>query len=209
MLTQLPLNSSIVKVTASKVFSLAPCTLTWHDRKLFVRAASLEESLDLEALQDSDRLVECLRRSPVEFVKLDASLDNISVVQWAEACGQAKKACYVNVPSVSEILSQPNPVFWFLKKSIHRATAIGLALALTPALVLGIAVFKLFDFKLQRQWAVGDRGRLFQMWVYLQPIDRSNGFCTIQSFLLRLVNVIQGELLLGESMPTSLNQGLS
>ena len=209
MLTQLPLASSVVKATVSKVLSSTPCALTWRDRKLFVSAASPEESLDLAALQDGDRLVECLRRSPVELVKLDSDLSPEMLLRWAEACGQAKKACYVNVPSVSEILSQPNPVLWFLKKSIHRATAIGLALALTPALVLGITVFKLFDFKLQRQWAVGDRGRLFQMWVCPQPIDRSNGFCTMQSFLLKLVNVMQGELLLGEPMPTALNQGLS
>ena len=204
--------------SSSSQFSSAPvkvalplttsCALTWDDRKLFVRAVSPEESLNLQGLQDPNRLVECLKRSPVELVKLDSDLSPELLLRWAEACGQAKKACYVNVPSVSEILSQPNPVLWFLKKSIHRMTAIGLALALTPALVLGITVFKLFDLKLQRQWAVGDRGRLFQMWVYQKPIDRSNGFCTMQSFLLKLVNVIQGELLLGAPMPTSLSQGL-
>ncbi len=183
------------------------CALTWRDRKLFVRAVSPAESLNLEALQDSDRLVECLRRSPVELVKLDSDLSPEVLLRWAVACGEAKKACYINVPSVSEILSQPNPVLWFFKKSIHRVTAIGLALAIMPILFITMTMFKMVDLRLQRRWAVGDRGRLFQLWVYQQPIDRSSGFFGLRSFLLKLVNVIQGDLLLGAPMPIALEQG--
>jgi hypothetical protein len=162
----------------------------------------------LASLQDGDRWVECLRRSPVQLVKLDADLSPELLLRWVEACGQAKKACYIHVPSVNEILSQPNPVLWFLKKSIHRAAAIALALALMPVLFVTMTVFKMFDLRLQRQWAVGDRGRLFQLWVYQQPMDRSSGFFAMRSFLLKLVNVIRGDLLLGAPMPTVLSQGL-
>ncbi len=198
------LRSAPVKVALPLTTS---CALTWRDRKLFVRAASPAESLNLEALQDSDRLVECLRRSPVELVKLDSDLSPEVLLRWAEACGKAKKACYINVPSVSEILSQPNPILWFVKKSIHRVTAIVLALAMMPVLFVTMTVFKMVDLRLQRQWAIGDRGRLLQLWVYEQPIDRSSGFFALRSFLLKLVNVIQGNLLLGTPMPTALEQG--
>jgi hypothetical protein len=211
MLAQTPLTVSRLRSTVSPASSALsqpslPCALTWRDRKLFVRAVSQEDSLDLAALQDSDRLVECLRRSPVELVKLDADLSPEMLLWWAEACGRAKKACYVSLPSVNAILSQTKPVGWFVKKSMHRMTAIVLALAMMPALVLVIPVFTMVNVKLQRQWAVGNRGRLFQMWVCQEPIDRSSVFNRIEPMVLKLLNVIQGHMLLSTPMPAPLEQ---
>jgi hypothetical protein len=212
MLAQPPLTVSRLRSTVSSKLSSAlsqpslPCALTWRDRKLFVRAASQEDSLELAALQDRDRLVECLKRSPVELVKLDSDLSPEMLLWWAEACGKAKKACYVNLPSMPELLSHPNPTLWFLKKSVHRVTAIVLAVMMMPAIVIAMPFSNLSSQHLQQRWAVGSRGKLVRMWICPDGNDRSGRFSAIASLALKLINVIQGKMLLSTPMPASLNQ---
>ena len=202
MLIQRSLTSSIVKATASKVFSSAPCALTWHDRQLFVRAASLEESLDLEAFQDSDRLVECLRRSPVELVKLASDLSPELLLRWAEACGQAKKACYVSQPS-DLLVKTPSSVVRsmasVMKRTVHSAVAGMMAAVLFPVLLAAMPTFRL-----NRRWAVGTRGQILDVLLVdeLQTVS-SAVVASMVGILARLLNVAQGKMLLNDPMPQS------
>ena len=194
MLIQRPLTSSIVKATASKVFSSVPCALTWRDRKLFVRAASLEESLDLEALQDSDRLVECLKRSPVELVKLDSDLSPELLLHWAEACGQAKKACYVSqFPSTESEVTKDRVKAW-IQRVLHRTTAVLIMTVLAP-----IFAFLALSFNLavKKQWAVLSGGKLSSIWL---PIDGEQS-SRLDGLVTRLINAVQGNMLLSDSLP--------
>ena len=209
MLIQPSLMSSLIKSTVPNVLPSAPCSLTWRDRKLFVRAASLEDSLDLEALQDSDRLVECLKRSPVISVELDSNLSPDAVLCWAEACGKAKKACHVRIPTFTEISRKPKPLAWFLYKSFHRVAAIILAFVVLPVLLLPVMYFKMPAFSLHKQWVVNNQGRLFQMWAWQNQDNKSDLLMTIQFVMLTLINVIKGDILLGVAMPASLEKMLS
>jgi hypothetical protein len=209
MITQSPLLSSSSRSNASKVISFAPCSLTWLDHKLFVRAVGQADSLDLEALKDGDRLVECLKRSPVVSVELDSNLSHDAVLRWAEACGKAKKACYVKIPALPEILNKPNPLAWFLYKSFHRVTAIILAFIVLPILLLPVMYFRMSAFSLHKQWAISNQGRLFQMWAWKNQQNNSDFLIATQFILLTLINVIQGEILLGTPMPESLDKALS
>jgi len=187
---------------------LTPYTLTWSDRKLLVSIDDSSESIFLPVVNDENHLVECLKRSPVESIRLDANLSPEILLRWAEACGQARKECYVMLPSVPETLNKPNPVLCFLYKSIHRITAIILAVMLLPALLLVVTAFNSSILRLHKQWVVGSRGRLFQIWV-CQEVPPSSGYLSpIQSVVLKLANAMQGEMLLSTPMPTSLVQFL-
>ena len=196
MLTQRPLTSSIVKATASKVFSSAPCSLTWRDRKLFVRAASVEESLDLEALQDSDRLVECLKRSPVELVKLDSDLSPELLLHWAEACGQAKKACYLTIPQIAT-LDKSNRLFSsIINKPFQQITACMLLVVVFPIIIIG-KVRDAASFDLDKRWAFDSSGRMIELFTAKEKIKN------LSSLYVTLLNVLLGNILISGDFSTS------
>lgn len=208
MTTQVSLISSSLRPTVSRVIPLAPCSLTWHDCKLLIQATIQEESMVLEVLKDADRVVECLKRSSVKSVELNSDLSPEMMLWWAEACRKAKKACYVTLPSPAKILSQPKPLTWLFYKSIHRITAIVLAIVMLPFLLLVLTSLGTSLLKIQRQWAVGERGQLVQMWIWQEPLDCSKWVQSIRSFLLKIINVIQGKTLLNVPMPNALEKAL-
>ncbi len=178
------------------------CALTWDDRKLLVRAVSPEESLNLQGLQDPDRLVECLKRSPVELVKLDSDLSPELLLRWAKACGQAKKACYV-INSSDLLVKTPSGVFGqtslVMKRGIHSAIAGVMAAVLFPVLLAAMPTFRL-----NRRWAVGARGRILNVLLVdeLQTVS-SAVIASMVGTLARLLNVAQGKMLLNDPMPQS------
>lgn len=139
------------------------CALTWRDRKLFVRAVSPAESLNLEALQDSDRLVECLRRSPVEIVKLDSALSPEVLLRWAEACEKAKKACYVSTSSIPELFTKTTSFLAALQRLLQPRNMLLLSIVLGPIGLLFASLVKISSLKVSKQWVVGQQGRLFQI----------------------------------------------
>ncbi len=162
----------------------------------------------VEVLQDSDRVVECLKRSPVERVELDLDLSPEMVLWWAEACNQAKKACYIKIPSPARILSQPKPLTWLFYRAIHRVTAILLAIAMLPLLLLVLIVLGTSVLATKKQWAIGERGRLIQMWVWHENLNYSIWLKPIRYLSLKLINVIQGKILLNAPMPNTLGQAI-
>jgi hypothetical protein len=208
MITQMPFASSTLRAKVSKVIPFSPCSLIWRDCKLLIQATSQEESMVLEVLKDSDRVVECLKRSSVKSVELNSDLSPEMMLWWAEACRKAKKSCYVTLPSPAKILSQPKPLTWLFYKSIHRIAAIALAVAMLPFLLLFLTPLGTSVLEMQQQWAVGERGQLLQMWVWQEPLDCSRSVQSMRSFLLKIINVIQGELLLNAPMPNTLEKAL-
>ena len=208
MTTQISLISSSLRPTVSRVIYLAPCSLIWNDCKLLIQATSQEESMVLEVLKNADRVVECLKRSSVKSVELNSDLSPEMMLWWAEACRKAKKSCYITLPSPAKILSQPKPLTWLFYRSIHRATAIALAVAMLPFLLLVLTPLGTSVLEMQQQWAIGERGQLIQMWIWQEPLDCSKWVQSIRSFLLKIINVIQGKLLLNAPMPNVLETAL-
>ncbi len=160
MLAQSSFRSTPVKVAQPLTTS---CALTWRDRKLFVRAVSPAESLNLAALQDGNRLVECLRRSPVELVKLDSDLSPEVLLRWAVACGQAKKACYVSASSIPDLFTKTTSLAASLQRLLQPRNMLLLTIALGPIGLLLASLVKLSSLKVGKQWVVGQQGRLFQI----------------------------------------------
>ena len=196
MLTQPSLTSSVVKSTVPNVLLSAPCSLTWRDRKLFVRAESFEDSLDLDALQNSDRLVECLKRSPVELVKLDSDLSPELLLWWAEACGQAKKACYLTIPQING-LDKSNKLFSsMINKPFQQITACVLLAFMSPIIIVG-KIREVTSFDLDKRWAFDRSGRMVELFTTKEKIKK------ISSLYVTLLNVVSGNMLLSGDFSTS------
>lgn len=202
MLASTSLMPTRTDSTGSKTLSksMVSCSLIWRNRKLFVRAASQEDSLNLAVFQDSDRLVECLKRSPVELVKLDSDLGPEMLLRWAEACGKAKKACYVSRASDLFIKMPSSAIGYALltaKKGIHRSIAGVMAALLFPILIVLSPTFRL-----TRCWAVGARGQVLDVLSVNEfHVVSSGRIARMVSTLARLLNVVQGKMLLNEPMP--------
>jgi hypothetical protein len=174
------------------------CALTWRDRKLFVRAASQTESLDLAALHDRDRLVECLRRSPVRLVKLDSDLSPELMLRWAEDCGKAKKACYVSASSIPDLLTKTTSVVSSLQRLLQPRNILIVTIALGPIGLLLASLVKLSSLKVGKQWVVGQQGRLFQI-LRLQDVsgnyDREKKSKLANLFNVQIPNLLKISLL--------------
>lgn len=192
------------------------CALTWDDRKLFVRVASPEESLDLEALQDSDRLVECLRRSPVELVKLDSNLSPELLLRWAEACSQAKKACYLttNQLNSNENSNQFKRRMPFVFRVLSQTLGVWSLMILSPFAVLNIGwlAVKGYSVQLRRGWGYDQRGRILAI-LDLQIVGSEFDFIPEVSPLLikavNALNIIRGEVNVFIEVPQMLEFALS
>ena len=195
-------SSQFSSIPVKVALPLTPsCALTWDDRKLFVRVASPEESLDLEALQNRDRMVECLRRSPVELVKLDSDLSPELLLRWAEACGQAKKACYLTTNQLTpgENSNQFEGRMPFVFRVLSRALGVCSLMILSPFAVLNIGwlAVKGYSVQLRRGWGYDQRGRILAI-LDLQIVGSELDFIPEVSPLLmkavNALNVIRGEV---------------
>lgn len=211
--------------SSSSQFSSAPvkvalplttsCALTWDDRKLFVRVASPEESLDLQALQDSDRLVECLRRSPVELVKLDSDLSPELLLRWVEACGQAKKACYLttNQLTPNEDSNQFERRMPFVFRVLSQTLGVCSLIILIPFAMINIGwlAVKGYSVQLRRGWGYDQRGRILAI-LDLQIVGSEFDFIPDVSPLLmkvvKALNVIRGEVNVFIEVPQRLEFGV-
>ena len=202
MLAQTPPTFSNItsKTSDSSTAFNASCSLIWSDRQLFVKAQPEEESFELSRLADRDRLVECLKRSPVDCVKLDRDLGAEMLLWWADACGEAGKECYVtpsNERKTASILSIQFPahlgsrLLSLLQRILHQATALIMTTILLPLLALQRP-----SLQWTRRWAVNTRGKILQV---LTVDDHLSSQWTAMAN--RLVNVGRGVILLNEPMP--------
>ena len=142
-------------------------TLIWRQNQLIVKPSE-SESATLPSLQNPQRLVECLQRSAVELVRLDPSLSQVELERWANACQQAGKPVYLQMPAATNLPYRRTPLLWRLKRLCDWIAAALLLLILGPILlVVGFLVhFSSPGPILFRQWRVGARGRLFQVYKF-------------------------------------------
>ena len=143
---------------------LLPCTLKWRKAKLWVKRK--DGSSVLPALESEQWLGDCLKKSPVQLVCVDPNLGETSLRIWANACLQANKQIFLRIPSHQKKFEQ-NSIGWRFKRMMDLSLAVLLLLCLSPVL-LGIALLvktspgPVFF----RQWRVGKRGKLFQIFKF-------------------------------------------
>lgn len=143
------------------------CRLKWRKKILWVTKVS--ENLELiPALKRQQWLQDCLNNSWVKTVCLDSRLGEEGIVTWADTCHIAKKKVFLRITSNHEILARYTQTCWRIKRVFDWVGAAILLVLLSPVM-LSLAIFlKLFSSEkiLFRQWRVGKRGELFQIYKF-------------------------------------------
>ena len=144
------------------------CFLYWRCSQLLVLPRSERSDRihpDLPPLADPTWLSDCLKRSPIRLVRIDAALAEPTLKRWAEACEHSGKALYLRLPPTPQLPSQRTKLLWGWKRLFDWAAAGLLVLLLSP-LLLAISAAVLLTSPgaaLYSQWRVGRRGKLFRV----------------------------------------------
>ncbi len=155
----------ITSYTQKQAVHLTPYSLKWRQGKLLVRRNQSGEQLYLPALESKDRLIECLKNSPVKLISLDSGLSETEVQFWADACEKAGKKVFIKIPAKADLSRKNHPLTWYLKSMMDWAIAAILFLVLSP-LMLGLVLLVGMSSDgpiFFQQWRVGKRGRLFRI----------------------------------------------
>lgn len=166
------MTTSITPTLAYYAFPQQPedrspqCTLTWRRGQLLVKpAADKVKQLHLPSLESEEWLVECLKHSLVGLVRIDPKVGEAKLRLWADACKQANKPIFLQIPSGSKLLKQDSWLSKCLKRVIDWSVALLLLIGVSPiilGLVLLVGVYSpgpLFS----GEWHVGERGQLFRV----------------------------------------------
>jgi len=119
----------------------------------------------LAALNTEQSLVNCLKSSPVNLVRIDPKLGEAKLRLWADACLQAKKPIFLHIPSANK---QPKPgssPSWWLKQLINWIAALVFLPVVSPVMLGLILLIRIYSpgSPFSREWHIGERGKLFQM----------------------------------------------
>ena len=146
------------------------CTLQWRQDQLIVMPSGVVKQPYMPPLDKKGLLVECLKRSPINLVRIDPKLGEARLKFWADACFAASKPIFLRIPSSDK---QPKPVgsvLWWLKRLTEWLTAFVFLLAVSP-IMLGLVLLmrvsspepgSLFSC----QWHIGERGKLFKVFKF-------------------------------------------
>jgi len=141
------------------------CTLKWRQDKLLVRHCESANQPYLPALENQQCLIDCLKRSPVKLVSLDPRIGETQLRFWADACEQAGKKVFLQIPSNPKLPRKRHPLTWYIKRILDWNVTALLLLILSP-LILGLALLIRISSPgpiFFQQWRIGKRGRLFRI----------------------------------------------
>jgi len=141
------------------------CTLQWRRGQLLVKSPRHLQQPSLAALNTEQSLVNCLKSSPVNLVRIDPKLGEAKLRLWADACLQAKKPIFLHIPSANK---QPKPgssPSWWLKQLINWIAALVFLPVVSPVMLGLILLIRIYSpgSPFSREWHIGERGKLFQM----------------------------------------------
>jgi Bacterial sugar transferase len=219
-MTKTGISRSRVDLTRQQQEGRSPeYNLLWRQKQLLVTCQKHLRLPHLPPLANEQRLIDCLKYSPVRLVCLDARLGETTVNFWANACKQAKKPVYLRIPLTQKQLKQKNQLSCRLKRLSGWIMAMALAIALSPILLGIILLMQIYSPGLifSRQWHVGRRGKLFQVfqfrttavndqsrttrlgrWMHQTKLDK----------LPHLFNAIRGEMSLTDACHLSLSDAV-
>jgi lipopolysaccharide/colanic/teichoic acid biosynthesis glycosyltransferase len=142
-------------------------TLKWRQKQLLVSRAHSSRQPYLPPIRSEEWLVECLERSPVKLLQVDASLGEESLNLWANASEKAKKPVFLRLPSVIRQKPQRSLSSW-LYQLLDWSLAALLLVVLSPVMVGLIFLLRRRSPEpiFSKQWHVGKRGKLFLLFKF-------------------------------------------
>ncbi|KAB8334628.1 sugar transferase [Scytonema tolypothrichoides VB-61278] len=146
------------------------CTLQWRRGQLLVIPPGGITQPYMPSLDRTELLVECLKRSPANLVRIDPRLGETRLRFWADACAQANKPIFLRIPSIDKQPKALDSALWWLKRFTDWLTALIFLLAVSP-IMLGLVLFMRISSPEPRllfssQWHVGERGKLFKVFKF-------------------------------------------
>ncbi|NMG06936.1 heterocyst development glycosyltransferase HepC [Brasilonema sp. UFV-L1] len=146
------------------------CTLQWRQGQLLVRPIGVIKQPYMPSLDRKESLVECLKHSPTNLVRIDPKLGEARLKFWADACEKANKPIFLRIPSSEKHSKSVDSVLWWLKRLTDWLTALIFLLAVSPIMLGLILLMRVSSPKenslFSSQWCVGERGRLFKVFKF-------------------------------------------
>lgn len=146
------------------------CTLQWRRDQLLVMPSAVAKQPYMPPLDKNGLLVECLKRSSVNLVRIDPKLGEARLKFWADACLAAGKPIFLRIPSSDK---QPKPVgsvLWWLKRLTDWLTALVFLLAVSPIMLVLVLLMRVSSPEpgslFSCQWHIGERGKLFKVFKF-------------------------------------------
>ncbi len=156
---------------------LSHYTLKWRQAQLLVKLSHQFEQSYVPLPENEQWLVDRLKKSPVRLVRIDPLVGEGGLKFWADACKQAKKSVFLELPSTYELPKKKNPFRWSLKRLIEWNVAAFLLLLLSPLMLGLVLLMRIYSPGpiLFQQWRVGERGKLFRIFKFrTMVIDAEN-----------------------------------
>lgn len=140
-------------------------SLKWRQRQLLVKLSEQAKRPQMLSLKSKQRLVECLNHSPVRLLRVDSRLGEAELRFWADACHQAKKPLFLQIPATRKLPSKRYPFRWWLKRLIDWIASATLLMVLSPVMLGVILLMGIYSpgQVFFQQWRVGERGKIFRV----------------------------------------------
>lgn len=150
------------RIHSCNLFSIY--NLKWRQNILWV---SLDAPTEMTKNILTQQIFARLKHSDVRSVCIDPKVGEKHLQSWAEACKQAKKPLYIRVPGGSNPRSV-SPFQWIAKRFLDVSATIVGCIAISPILFVIALLVKMSSPGpiFYRQWRVGSRGRLYQVWKF-------------------------------------------
>ncbi|MEA5616715.1 heterocyst development glycosyltransferase HepC [Cronbergia sp. UHCC 0137] len=191
--------------TVSQQYQTSPsqyCVLHWRMGQLLVMSPGKLNPPYLPALDNELLLIECLKSSPVNLVKIDSQLGAVWLKFWAEACYKANKPLFISSEFRNKLPKKKHQILRITKRLIDFCLALVLLVFLSPlililmVLIQGYSPGECFSY----QWCIGERGEVFRA-ISFSTISQGN--ITFMGLLMqkfgldhlpKLLNVLKGEM---------------
>ncbi|MFM7406071.1 MAG: heterocyst development glycosyltransferase HepC [Cuspidothrix sp.] len=201
----------------SEHLSFLSCRLQWRMGKLLVKSSETFSQPYLASLENKQSLIECLKHSPISLVSIDPKIDPAMIKVWVDACEEANKPIFMNIPGYRKFLQTDNQFFTGLARIRDWTLALFLVLLMSPFLLPGLILLQMSspNFLFDYQWYVGEKFQIVRNIKFRTNISVNirhfhiisiTKYCVEKYF--NLVNVLQWKTRLIESYYLSLEDAI-